>query len=94
MFNVQLYRQVLGFAPAVQELIRNYRWPGNINQLKRVIRDLTLDSKSSYISAEEVKCTFSGESRTVVPDATVWDLNRPLSEITRVSYWRSSNRSI
>lgn len=83
MFNVQLCRQVLGFDPAAQELIRNYRWPGNIDQLKRVIRDLTLDSKSSYISAEEVKRAFSGESRTVVPDASVWDLNRPLSEITR-----------
>lgn len=82
MFNVQLCRQVLGFDPAAQELIQNYRWLGNIDQMRRVIHDLMLDAKSSYISAEEVKHALCSENRTVVPDATVWDLNRPLSEIT------------
>lgn len=54
-FNAESAHQVIGFVPEAMELLQSYPWPGNMDQLKRIIRQLTLTAERSYISAESVR---------------------------------------
>ena len=47
-FNAESAHQVIGFVPEAMELLQSYPWPGNMDQLKRVIRQLTLTAERSY----------------------------------------------
>ena len=49
--NQELDRNVKGFAPDVQQVLRAYRWPGNLRELKNVIKRATLLASGDYIEA-------------------------------------------
>ena len=46
-FNAESTHQVIGFVPEAMELLQSYPWPGNMDQLKRIIRQLTLTAERS-----------------------------------------------
>lgn len=49
--NHELERNVKGFAPDVQQLLKAYRWPGNLRELKNVVKRATLLAFGDYIEA-------------------------------------------
>lgn len=81
-FNAESTHRVIGLAPEAQELLQSYPWPGNIDQLKRVIRQLTLLADRPYISAESVRQQLSLESPQRVDEQQSFDTSRTLEEMT------------
>ncbi|RED99840.1 sigma-54-dependent transcriptional regulator [Marinoscillum furvescens] len=49
-YNQEFGRNVTSISPEAKQLIKNYRWPGNIRELKNVIRRAVLLEKSTSLS--------------------------------------------
>ncbi len=82
--NVELSRQIVGFAPEALALLTAYEWPDNFLQLKRVLTELATLTSTSYIQYDTVYQTMEKEKRQYVPTAsTLFDYERSLDEMTR-----------
>ncbi|MBD1385098.1 sigma-54-dependent Fis family transcriptional regulator [Mucilaginibacter rigui] len=57
--NQELDRNVTSFAPEVVECFMNYRWQGNIRELKNVVRRATLLSEGNEISMKTLPLEIS-----------------------------------
>lgn len=78
--NVEMSKQIIGFAPEAMALLKSYSWPGNLLQLKRVLTDLVLYTSTQHIEADTVQKVLEQEKRqhiTVAPSN--FDYNRPLN---------------
>lgn len=93
MINVNSTNQIIGLEPEALELLQRYRWPNNLTQFKRILRELSLISTSPYIQAKDVEELLRKEqdafdmspdpsSETGFPKAEELDLSGTLSEIT------------
>lgn len=82
-FNAESAHQVIGLAPEALELLQSYPWPGNMDQLKRVMRQVTLLADRPYISAESVRSQLLLESPPPAAAGPVFDTSRTLEEMTR-----------
>jgi transcriptional regulator with PAS, ATPase and Fis domain len=81
--------EVIGLTPEAVQLMTEYRWEYNLDQLKRVLTELVVLSESPYISAEEVGRALAVESeltgeaeRNFDPQARALDLGKSLENIT------------
>jgi two-component system response regulator HydG len=54
MANKELNREVKNFSPEVMDIFQSYSWPGNIRELKNVIKRSVLLSKSSFIALDSL----------------------------------------
>ncbi|MFD0795102.1 sigma-54-dependent transcriptional regulator [Mucilaginibacter litoreus] len=57
--NQELDRNVSSFAPEVIECFTNYRWPGNIRELKNVVRRATLLSEGNEVTMKSLPLEIS-----------------------------------
>ena len=49
-FNRKMNRQIMGFAPEAVEILRKYRWPGNIRELENLVERSFVIENGSWIS--------------------------------------------
>lgn len=49
--NIELGKQVKGFTPEVERAFREYPWPGNLRELRNVIKRSTLLTEGDYVDA-------------------------------------------
>jgi transcriptional regulator with PAS, ATPase and Fis domain len=78
-------KQVVGIREDAVEKLVEFEWPGNIEQLKQVVRQLVILSKSHYIESEEVDMLLKGINKSKannVLNCNV-DLNGTLTEIEK-----------
>lgn len=85
--NALLGKQIIGFDPEAFQLIRSYHWPDNLDQFRRVLKELAILTTSSYISEYNVKMVLKQEEATEnalrIPKYQVpLDLTKPLHDIT------------
>ena len=73
----------VGLVSETLELLQSYPWPGNMDQLKRVMRQVTLLADRPYISAESVRSQLLLESPPPAAAGPVFDTSRTLEEMTR-----------
>jgi len=59
MSNQELNRNVTSFSPAVVECFMNYRWPGNIRELKNIVRRAALISEGNEITIKALPLEIS-----------------------------------
>jgi len=52
--NCDLNKSVLGFEPAVETVFMNYGWPGNLREMKNVVKRATLLAMGNQISLNEI----------------------------------------
>lgn len=52
--NIELEKNVLGFSPEVEAVIERYNWPGNLRELKNVIRRAVLLAKTDKLTLQEL----------------------------------------
>jgi len=57
--NQELDRKVASFSPEVIECFMNYRWPGNIRELKNVVRRATLLTEGNEITMKTLPLEIS-----------------------------------
>jgi len=57
--NQELNRNVTTFSPAVIECFMNYRWPGNIRELKNIVRRAALITEGNEISMKALPLEIS-----------------------------------
>ncbi|MDR2414376.1 MAG: sigma-54 dependent transcriptional regulator [Odoribacteraceae bacterium] len=50
----ELGKSVTGFSPAVMEIFQHYRWPGNLREMRNVIKRATLLCNGKFISREHL----------------------------------------
>lgn len=58
--NRELERNVKGFDSEVQRIFKKYPWPGNLRELRGVIRRATLLAKDEWITANELSIRVDG----------------------------------
>jgi DNA-binding NtrC family response regulator len=52
--NLEMGKQVQGLTPEAWEILKNFKWPGNIRELQNVIERLIILSKNPIIGANEI----------------------------------------
>lgn len=52
--NSDLKKSVSGFTPEVESVLLNYRWPGNLREMKNVIKRATLLAQQKLITLKEI----------------------------------------
>ena len=65
--NQELNKSVKGFTPEAELAVQQYSWPGNIRQLKNVVRKATLLAQGEYISYENLGMEFLIQTTPVNP---------------------------
>lgn len=66
MANQELGRNVTSFSPEVEECFMNYRWTGNIRELKNVVRRATLITEGDVIQLKALPLEISNYKSTPV----------------------------
>ena len=52
--NRELDRQLIGFDAAASQALQTYSWPGNLRQLKNIVKRATLLAQSNFITLAEL----------------------------------------
>lgn len=64
--NEELHKSVVGFDEETLDIFQNYNWPGNLRQMKNVVKRATLLAKGSLIGKNELPHELlAGSSRKV-----------------------------
>jgi two-component system response regulator HydG len=83
--NQELDRNLISFAPDVVECFMNYRWPGNIRELKNVVRRATLLSEGSEITMKTLPLEISNFKVSaftpVYPQGSPADVKEPRHDL-------------
>ncbi|WP_373493962.1 sigma-54-dependent transcriptional regulator [Aquiflexum sp.] len=59
--NFKLGKSIKGFSPEVEQIFKNYPWPGNLRELKNIIRRSVLLSQKEYIEVGVLPEDLSSE---------------------------------
>lgn len=67
--NNELHKDIIGFDPETIRLFRTYAWPGNLRQMKNVVKYATLLATGRYITRRELpeELTESTEASSGLP---------------------------
>ena len=80
--NMQLAREIIGLEPEGASLLKEYGWPGNYNQFRRIMTELFAITDSSYIKSASVsKLLMREQPPSLAKEPVAFDLNRTLEEI-------------
>ncbi|WP_176458915.1 AAA-type ATPase lid domain-containing protein [Caldifermentibacillus hisashii] len=59
--NYKYGKQIIGLEPSALQILIEYDWPQNLLQLKRVLEELFLITKTSYINQKSVRMVLENE---------------------------------
>lgn len=80
--NVSLGKQIIGFETEAMEVMTSYQWPGNLDQLHRVLKELVTLTSTPYISYRVVKNIIAQEPSFHADSFTTsLDLTQTLDDI-------------
>lgn len=80
--NIQLGKQIIGFEAEAMELMTEFPWPHNLDQLHRVLRELAVITRTSYISYQNVKYILNQKLNSpTAPLSLNLDLSQTMEEI-------------
>ncbi|MED4600663.1 PrpR N-terminal domain-containing protein [Paenibacillus validus] len=84
--NRSLGKQVLGIKPDVMKLLKSYHWPGNMLELKRVLKVLIESSDGSFVTMQQAEPILASIFERPAPEGALRQLvgkDRTLEEIER-----------
>lgn len=80
--NMQLAREIIGLEPEAVSLLKEYSWPGNYNQFKRIMTELFAITDTSYIKTTSVSKLLLREQPIIISGNGIpLDLSRTLEDI-------------
>lgn len=71
------------FSQEAVEVMQQFYWEDNLEQLKRVVRELVLNAREFYISREEVEAALKKEVQQPVRSISGINVNQTLDDITK-----------
>lgn len=82
--NLEFGKRIVGFTDAARDLFLSYPWPGNVSQMKRVLRALVNAEQGIYITQENVEKHLRKEmvQQGGTPTYNI-NLNQTLEEINQ-----------
>ena len=81
--NHELDRHLIGFDAAASNALQTYSWPGNLRQLKNIVKRATLLAQGSYITLTELGYELV-ESSCASPTSTSLSLHDEATEKKRI----------
>lgn len=75
--NKELNRNVIGFDAEAMTLIQNYSWPGNLRQMKNVVKRATLIAEGKVIHAADLQIDL-----TETDTSDNWMMTKPAATVT------------
>ncbi|AEI47787.1 sigma-54-dependent transcriptional regulator [Runella slithyformis] len=66
--NNELGKQVKGFTPEVERAFRDYPWPGNLRELRNVIKRSTLLTEGEYVDARTLPFELLNYDKLLFPE--------------------------
>lgn len=69
-FNFQLGKEIIGFNPEAFLLMKSFYWQQNLDQFKRVLKELIVTTNQFYISKESVQNCLNKEKLLFLTDFT------------------------
>ena len=66
--NEELDKDVIGFEDAVMHVFRDYNWPGNLREMRNVVKRATLLCQGNFISLEHIPSELSEQQRPTTED--------------------------
>lgn len=69
-FRILHNKDIIGFEPSALEMLKNYDWPGNIEQLKKAVEELVILSPNSFITKKSVASYLQQTQREYSLDPT------------------------
>lgn len=86
-FNVALGKQIVGFLPEALDSLMKFGWKYNLDQFRRIIRELVILTDGFYIEPELVTRLLSQEQSVTpasIPDGyTLMNVNQSMEDINR-----------
>jgi len=79
--NQELGRSVTSFSPEVEECFLNYRWAGNIRELKNVVRRATLITEGDVIQIKALPLEISNYRSTPAYETTSVEAPEPIAAV-------------
>lgn len=77
--NIELDKEVKGFSPEVEQIFKTYKWPGNLRELKNVVKRSALLSSDEIIDVTTLPFEMVNHRRLVF-DAVSSDAEMPNAE--------------
>jgi len=85
--NLQLGKQIIGFDPSALEKMKSFGWPHNLDQFKRVLRELVITTPQFYISGETVSACLKKEEEMYLLQSAAPAGNLDLTQtLDRINY--------
>ena len=96
--NQDYSRQIFGISPEAATHLQGFAWPYNLDQLRRVVREVYLHTDGPYITADSVRTVLDEEQKQYYSpsDNASFDLSGTLDEITRrivLSVYQEENQN-
>lgn len=66
--NEELGKEVIGFEEEVMQIFRNYSWPGNLREMRNVVKRATLLCQSGFIGKNDIPAELSLPSKNTEPN--------------------------
>lgn len=87
--NSELDKEVKGFSPEVEQIFKNYKWPGNLRELKNVVKRSALLADGELIDVKALPFELVNHSRLTF-DAVPDEDAKPGNELNK---WNTSSYS-
>ena len=91
--NKELGKEVQGFAPHAVELLLNYNWPGNLREMRNVIKRATLLSTSQEIEAIALGITVNETNANKLSDLSLKNETTEKEQILEALRQADNNKS-
>jgi len=59
--NITIGKQIIGFEAEAMDLMHSFPWPGNLDQLHHVIKELVVITQTPYITYTDTKAILDAE---------------------------------
>lgn len=66
--NEELGKDVIGFEDSVMEVFKNYAWPGNLREMRNVVKRATLLCQGNFIAAEHIPAELAVHQNVRIPE--------------------------
>ena len=91
--NKELGKEMQGFAPQAVELLLNYNWPGNLREMRNVIKRATLLSTSQEIEAIALGITVNETNANKLSDLSLKNETTEKEQILEALRQADNNKS-